>query len=111
MLTCPRGSESDPYFVALVASSCSASPRILHGLGLQHHVLALDGDLLAEAIGMFAQLLLDQHAQRRAMPIVGDQKVVRAADGNEPGAEPIQEILDRARARGGLPGDGMNHGE
>ena len=86
-------------------------PEILHGLGLQHHVLAFDGDLLAEAIGMLAQLLLDQHAQRRAMPIVGDQEVVRAADGDEARAEAIEEILDRARARCGLPGDGVDHGE
>ena len=33
MLTCPRGSESDPYFVALVASSCSASPRFCTASG------------------------------------------------------------------------------
>ena len=57
-------------------------PKIVHSLGLQHDVLALDGDLLAEAIGMRTQLLLDQHAQRRAVPIVGDQKIVRAANGD-----------------------------
>ena len=86
-------------------------PEILHGLGLQHHVLAFDGDLLAEAIGMLAQLLLDQHTQRRAMPIVGDQEVVRAADGHEARAEAIEEILDRTRAGRSLPGDRVDHGE
>ena len=56
-----------------------------------------------------AQLLLDQHAQRRAVPIVGDQKIVGAADGNQPRAEAIEEVLDRARARRGLPRDGVDH--
>ncbi len=111
MLTWPRGSDSEPYFCRIGGELVQRKPEILHGLGLQHHVLAFDGDLLAEAIGMLAQLLLDQHAQRRAMPIVGDQEIVRAADGDEPRAEAIEEILDRARARGGLPGDGVDHGE
>ena len=45
------------------------------------------------------------------MPIVGDQKVVRAANGHESRAEAIEEVLDRARARCGLPGNGVDHGE
>src|SRR5512143_776461 len=62
-------------------------------------------------MGVGKELLLDQHAQGCAVPIVCNQKVMRAADGAEPCAEPLEEILDRARARRGLPCDGMDHGK
>ena len=66
---------------------------------------------LAETVGMLAELLLDQHAQGRAVPIVGDEQVVGGAHGDEPRAEAVEEIVDRARARGGLPRDGVDHRE
>ena len=29
------------------------------------------------------------------MPIVGDKKILRATDGDEPGAETVEEVVDR----------------
>src|SRR5262249_43667595 len=86
-------------------------PEIVNGLGFQDDVLALDGDLLVEAMRVGEELLLDQHAQGCAVPIVSNQQVMRAADGAETRAEPLEEILDRARARRRLPRDGMDHRE
>ena len=84
---------------------------ILDRLRLEHDVLAVDDDLAAETVGMGAQLLLDQRPQRGAVPIVGDEKILRATDGHEPRAEALQEVIDRARARRGLTGDGVDHGK
>lgn len=83
----------------------------LHGLRLEHDILALDGDAVTDAVGMRSQLLLDQHAQRGAVPIVGDEKIVGAADGDQTCIEVLEKVVHRARARGGLPGDGMDHRE
>ncbi|GFO81614.1 MAG: hypothetical protein A49_12410 [Methyloceanibacter sp.] len=55
--------------------------EIVHGLGLKHDILAFDRHPAARAIGMGLQLLLHQHPQRRAVPIVRDEQVVRHADG------------------------------
>src|SRR5207344_1178034 len=68
--------------------------EILHGLRLQHHVFAVDDDLPARTIrGMHIELLLDQRAQGGAMPIVGDEQVLRAADGDEARSEAVQKVV------------------
>ena len=86
--------------------------EILHGLRLQHHVLTVDDDLSAHAVrSMHAQLLLDQGPQRGAVPIIGDEQILRAADGDQPRAEAIEKVVDGLGARGGLPGDGLNNGK
>ena len=108
-LDLPAGHRQRAVFLRIGGELVQRKPKILHSLGLQHYVLAVDGNLLAEAVGMRTQLLLDQHAQRRAVPVIGDQKIVRAADGNQSRAEAIEEVLDRAGARCGLTGNGVDH--
>ena len=50
-------------FLRIGGQLVQREPEIVHGLGLQHDVLALDGDAFAEAFRMGLQLLLHQHAQ------------------------------------------------
>src|SRR5262249_48701550 len=81
-------------FVRVGGELVQRKTEVLNGLGFQHYVLAFDCDLLAEAVGMLAELLLDEHAERRAVPIVGDQEVMRGADGDEPRVEAPTAITD-----------------
>src|SRR5262245_60508476 len=98
-------------FLGVRGKLVQGKAEILDRLGLQHDVFALDGDACAKAVGMLAELPLDQHTQGRAVPIVGDEKVVGGTHRRQPGAEAGEKIVDRARARGGLPRDGLGDGE
>ncbi len=82
--------------------------QVLADLRTDHQRRALDDDPLARLGQDEGELACRQGRQVQALPVPGDQEVVRRAQGRQPVAEPFDEGLGQAFRLGGLAGDAVD---
>ena len=57
------------------------------------------------------ELLLHQHTERSAVPVIRDEQIMGHPDAMKARAEPVEKFVDGGRLPCSLTGDGLNHGQ
>ena len=79
--TRPASVESEPYLVALVASSCRTSASPTRDLRRQHDLGSVERDPISPSVG--ADLIADDVAQAGRSPVLIGQQIVCARQGRQ----------------------------
>ena len=102
--TRPLSFESAPYFAAFVASSCRAMAMASAARGAGAHVRPADREARRARVAMGRERLLDDVAERGALPVLAGEHVMRLGEREQPGLEGVARLArGLARRAGSAP--------